>query len=150
MSKKAADHHRKASEHHEKAAFHHAEAAKHHLTNAFEKAAHHTSLAQAHQHHATHHMGEALQAHLTDHGSGLPAEPVGSTAASGSGASKDVKATDSRSPLTTPGDVKKAPMDVAADNRKPATGTASQEPKDAAKKTNEVKTVGERVKKHRR
>jgi hypothetical protein len=150
MSKKAADHHRKASEHHEKAAFHHAEAAKHHLTNAFEKAAHHTSLAQAHQHHATHHMGEALQAHLTDHGSGLPAEPVGSTAASGSGASKDVKATDSRSPLTTPGDVKKAPMDVAANNRKPATGTASQEPKDAAKKTSEVKAVGERVKKHRR
>jgi hypothetical protein len=143
MSKKAADHHRRASEHHEKAAFHHAEAAKYHLTNAFEKAAHHTSLAQAHQHHATQQMGEALQAHLTDHGSGLSAEPVGSAAASGSGA------TDSRSPLTTPGG-KKAPMDVAADNRKPATGTASPEPRDAAKKTNEAKTVGERVKKHRR
>jgi hypothetical protein len=122
MSKKAADHHHKASEHHEKAAFHHAEAAKHHLMNAFEKAAHHASLAQAHQHHATHQTGEALQAHLTDHGSGLPVEPVGSTAASVSAASKDVKATDSR----------------------------SQEPKDAAKRTNEVKTVGERIKKHRR
>ena len=91
-----------------------------------------------------------MQAHLTDHGSGLPEEPVGSTAASVSGTSKDVKATDSRSPLTTPGEVKKAPMDVAADNSKRATGTAPQEPKDAAKRTDEVKTVGGRVKKHRR
>ena len=126
MSKKAADHHRKASEHHEKAAFHHSEAAKHHLTNAFEKAAHHASLAQAHQHHATHHMGEALQAHLTDHGSGHSAEPVASTAASVGTASNDVKATDSRSPLTASGEVKKPKIDVAADNVKGAAGKRSK------------------------
>jgi hypothetical protein len=149
MSKKAADHHRKASEHHEKAAFHHAEAAKHHLTNAFEKAAHHASLAQAHEHHATHQTGEALQAHLTDHGSGLSVEPVGS-GGSVSGAGKDVKATDSRSPLTVPGEIKRGQMDVAADNKKRATGTAAQDPKDAAKGTGEVKTIGERIKKHHR
>src|SRR5580704_10310924 len=124
MSKKAADHHRKASEHHEKAAFHHAEAAKHHLTNAFEKAAHHASLAQAHQHHATHHMGEALQAHLTDHGSGLSAEHAPSAGGSVGGAGTDVKAPDSRSPFTTPGEVKKAKIDIAADNLKGAAKAA--------------------------
>ena len=126
MSKKAADHHRIASEHHEKAALHHAEAAKHHLTNAFEKAAHHTSLAQAHQHHATQQTGEALQAHLTDHGSGQSAEPGGSTAASDSGASKDVKGTQARSPLSTPGEVKKPKIDVAADNVRGAAGKRSK------------------------
>jgi hypothetical protein len=150
MSKKAADHHRKASEHHEKAALHHAEAAKHHMTNAFERAAHHAYLAQAHQHHATHHAGEALQAHLNDHGSRMSAEPAGSTGGSVSGAGMDVKATDSRSSLTAPGEVKKAKMDVAADKINGATGKAAQNPKDAAKKTGEVKNTGEKIKKHNR
>ena len=150
MSKKAADHHRKASEHHQQAAVHHAEAAKHHLTNAFEKAAHHASLAQAHQHHATHHMAEALQAHLTDHGSGLGAEPAGSTAGPAGGADQNVTATDSRSHLTPPGEVKKAKMDVAADNMKGATRKVEQNPKGAARKPRDIKNTGERTKKHNR
>ena len=149
MSKKAADHHRKASEHHEKAAFHHAEAAKHHLTNAFEKAAHHTSLAQAHQNHAAQQMGEALQAHLTDHGSGLSAENAASAGEVGE-AGTDVKAIGSRSPFTTPGEVKKAKVDTAADNKTSTAAKAPQDPKDAAKKTRESKNTGERSKKHNR
>ena len=50
---------------------------------------------------------------------------TGSTAASGSEASKDVKGTEARSP-NAPGAVKKPKVDVAADNVKGAAGKRSK------------------------